>query len=317
MKQGTQYRQLSYEERIQIAILYKRGDSIRSIAQQLRRSPNTIGRELKEKQVRKQYIPKKAQHKTYWRRYRSKQNCMKVAMTKELSALIYEKLPLGWSPERIAGWATRQGYPVSKKAIYRYVKSRCLDRQLFWCRYYKKSGRKRGTILSMDREKRGLVIRPPLDTSGHWELDFIVSRQSSVVVLVMVDRYSRHTLIRRLARKTPALVLQALQSIKQHHSIKTITTDNDIVFATWKDMEAALMVPFYFCRPYHSWEKGLVENTNRWIRCYIPKKTDLATISNDEIHATEVFLNETPRQCLGFRTTTEVYYEDKKITRVS
>ncbi len=317
MKTGTRYQQLSYEERVQIATLHIRGDSIRSIAKRLERSPTTISRELKEKQVNQIYIPQKAQQKTYGRRYNAKRNCMKVAMSTTLSTLVHEKLPLGWSPERIAGWATRRGYPVSKKAVYKYVYSRCLESHLFWNQHHKKSGRKRGTILPSDKEKRSLSSRPPLESSGHWELDFIVSRQSAVVLMVLVDRYARHTLIRKLMHKTAPAVLRELEIIKRVHPIKTITTDNDIVFKNWKDMERILTTPFYFCRPYHSWEKGLVENTNRWIRCYIPKKTDLSTITDDQLRSIEIFLNETPRQCLGYRTSSEVYYEDIKITRVS
>ena len=87
MKRGTTFQQLCYEERIKIATLRERGHSIRSIATILGRSPNTISAELKEKQVKGIYVPKKAQHKTYWRRYRSKRDCMKVALSSELSRI--------------------------------------------------------------------------------------------------------------------------------------------------------------------------------------------------------------------------------------
>lgn len=100
--------------------------------------------------------------------------------------------------------------------------------------------------------------------------------------------------------------------IKKRYGIKTITTDNDIVFKNWKEMEKMLAVLFFFCQPYHSWEKGLVENTNRWIRCFVPKRKDLATVADEEIHAIEFFLNETPRQCLGYRTANEVLLEITK-----
>ena len=88
MKKETRYCQLSYEERVSIKTLLGQQVSIRQIARTLGRSPNTIGRELKEKQVKASYQAKKAQHKTYWRRYRSKRNCMKVAMSNELTHLV-------------------------------------------------------------------------------------------------------------------------------------------------------------------------------------------------------------------------------------
>lgn len=306
MEKGTRYGQLSYEERVKIEVLRLRGESSRSIAKALDRSPNTIARELREKRVHGVYTPKKAQHKTYWRRYLSKRNCLKVALNQELHHLVREKLLIGWSPERIAGYARRTGVPVSAKAVYKFVRSRCLERQLFWGRHKRKSGPKRGRCSFRDPGKKGLPLRPAVIGSGHVELDFIVSRQSSAVLLVLVDRYTRHTNIRRLTHKTHRWVLDVLRGIHRRCPLKNITTDNDIVFTRWKEMEDALSIPFFFTQPYHSWEKGLVENTNRWIRCFVPKRRDLATVTDDELRFIESFLNETPRQCLGYMTATEV-----------
>lgn len=170
MEKGTKYRQLSYEERIKIASFKEQGKGVRSIARILKRSPSVISREVQEKKVRGIYDPKKAQHKTYWRRYRSKRNCLKIALSKELSDLVYAKLPLGWSPERIAGYAKRQGYFISKKAVYKYVKSRCLERYLFWKKNKRKDGPRRGHISPKDQEKRLIEVRPKVNSSQHWEL---------------------------------------------------------------------------------------------------------------------------------------------------
>lgn len=295
MKKGTKYRQFSYEERIKIAVLKERGEGIRSIARILERSPSSICRELKEKKVKGIYEPRKAQHKTYWLRYRSKRSCLKISLSNNLSDLVYEKLPLGWSPERIAGYAKRQGYPVSKKAVYKYIKSRCLERYLFWQKNKKKGGSKKNHLSWQDREKRSLSLRPKINGTGHFELDFIVSRLSKSVLLVLVDRFSRKTIIRRLERKTHQRVLDVLWKIKKRYGLKTITTDNDIVFRNWKEMEKKLSFPFFFCQPYHSFEKGLVENTNRWIRSFVPKRSDLSLVTDDELRSIEFFLNETPR----------------------
>jgi len=306
MKNGTNYQQLSYEDRVKIETLLKRGESVRSIARTLGRSPNTIAREVREKKVKGKYVPKKAQHKTYVRRYWSKRDCMKVAMSPDLVRLVNEKLRLKWSPERIAGYARLNGTLLSKKAAYKYAKSRCLDRYFFWKRIKKKRGVKRGHHGPQDTAKRMVEMRPVILSSGHWELDFIVSRESAAVLMVMVDRWTRFTIILWLPRKTHASVLSALRSVKQKHRIATITTDNDIVFRGWQEIERTLSVPFYFARPFHSWEKGLVENTNRWIRTFVPKKTDLALVSRVQLRSATDFLNKTPRQCLGYRTAEEV-----------
>tara|TARA_B100000508_G_scaffold74109_1_gene57698 strand:+ start:7784 stop:8485 length:702 start_codon:yes stop_codon:yes gene_type:complete len=228
------YKQISYEERVQIEVLKRSGCGVREIARRLKRSPSTISRELKEKTVHGQYTPKKAQHKTYWRRYRSKRNCMKVAMSPPLIQLVHEKLEAGWSPERIAGYSTTS---VSKKAIYKYIKSRCLEHHLFWKKHRKRSGKKRKKAEHRDQTKRTIEQRPLVYAHGHWELDFIVSRHSSAVLLVMVDRHTRYVVIRKLARKTHQLVLGALAEISERYSVKTITTDNDIVFKKWPAMQ--------------------------------------------------------------------------------
>lgn len=317
MKKGTRYGQLSYEERISIKTLLGQGASIRSIASALGRSPNTIAREVKEKQVKGDYQPKKAQHKTYWRRYRSKRDCMKVALDTELIDLVMEKLALRWSPERIAGYAQRRGIVVSAKAIYKFIRSRCLERYLFWHRNRRRGGPKRSVQQHRDTLKRGTALRPVVSGSGHLELDFIVSRQSAAVLLVTVDRYTRKTLIYRLPHKTHRAVLGVLREMKTRYLIKTITTDNDLVFRRWQELERVLGIPFFFTQPYHSWEKGLVENTNRWIRTFLPKKRDLATVTDVELHLILAFLNETPRQCLGFRTAVEVELEEMRVNYLS
>lgn len=304
MRKGTNYQQLSYEERVSIETLLRRGLSMRSIARTLGRSPNTIARELREKQVQNTYRPRKAHHKTYVRRWRSKVNCMKVAMSPELTTLVRNEIG-HWSPERIAGYATRMGTPVSYKAVYKYIHSRALDHHLFWEKHRKKRGQKRGVRNPKDTAKRLLDSRPPVCTSGHWELDFIVSRKSKVVLLVLVDRWTRYTLVRKLYRKTHAAVHRALVRIKQKHHLCTITTDNDIVFKNWPQLER-VSAPFYFAHPYHSWEKGLVENTNRWIRTVVPKRSDIALVTKRQLTSIDSLLNKTPRQCLGYRTAEEV-----------
>ena len=236
---------------------------------------------------------------------------MKVAMSNELTDLVMEKLPLRWSPERIAGYAKRKGLAVSAKAIYKYIGSRCLERYLFWRRNHRRGGPKRSAHQHRDSLKRRLANRPAVTGSGHWELDFIVSRQSPAVLLVVVDRYSRKTLIYPLKHKTHRALLGVLREIKIKYLVKTVTTDNDLVFRRWQKLEQVINTPFFFTQPYHSWEKGLVENTNRWIRTFVPKRRDLATVTGAELHSIKVFLNETPRQCLSYKTAEEVELEQR------
>ena len=95
-------------------------------------------------------------------------------------------------------------------------------------------------------------------------------------------------------------------SLLDDYTVRTITTDNDIGFGKWPTLEKRLQSTVYFCHPYHSWEKGLVENCNRWLREFIPKKTDLQSISPDFLSELENYFNHKPRECLAGRTAHEV-----------
>lgn len=303
----AQYHHLSYEERVELAVLRRQGVSMRRIARILGRSSNTISRELREKRVKGRYAPKKAQHKTYWRRYRSKRDCMKVAINGWLSHTVPEKLRMGWSPERIAGWCTKEGHPVSKSSVYRYVDSRCLERYLFSRKYPRKGGKRRHRSGVAHDGRKFIDVRPPFrNESGHYEADFIVSGENAASLLVIVDRYTRRVRIKKLPNRKHALIVRAFCEMFEGIRVKTLTLDNDVSFARWRELEHTLKTAIYFTHPYHSWEKGLVENTNRWVRLFVPKRTDVAGVSDDTLSSAEQYLNETPRQCLNYRTAAEM-----------
>jgi len=301
------YTHLTYEERVEIGVLKRQRLSIREIAKTLGRSPNTISRELQERKVKGRYIPKKAQFKAYIRRYRAKRDCMKVALDTWLTRAVFEKLEKGWSPERIAGWTTNEGHPVSTRSVYRFVHSRCLERYLFRRRYRRKSGRKSHRAEVCTDGRKFVDTRPSFRIeSGHYEADFIVSSHNTCSLLVVVDRYTRYTRIRRIPNRKHVTVSHAFESIFAGVRVKTLTLDNDISFAHWRELERLLYTKIYFTHPYCSWEKGLVENTNRWIRLFVPKRSNIQQTTNEKLHEAHTYLNEIPRQCLGFKTATEV-----------
>ena len=134
-----------------------------------------------------------------------------------------------------------------------------------------------------------------------------------VAILVAVDTLSKRTLIELLPNRTKQELSRALRRMFDGVAVKTILTDNDIAFTYWTHFEQLLGAPFYFTHPYHSWEKGLVENTNKWIRHFIPKKTDLSTVTKETLVQVLTYLNERPRQVLGYRTANEVYLEQLTI----
>ena len=297
------YKQLTYEERIQIDLLYRNGVSIRGIGRLLERSPNTISRELREKKVKGIYLPKKAHQKTYQRRYLSKRSCMKVSMDPYLSKFVDTHIRLNWSPQRMSGYLSLCGYNVSTKAIYRFVYRRSLDSYLIYHNSKRKQRRHKAQWLD---GRQYIEKRPQVHTSGHYEADFIMSSHNQVSLLVVVDRHTRHTKIERIPNRKHAVVTRAFSRLFQDINVKTLTLDNDISFSHWKFLERELNTTIYFTHPYCSWEKGLVENTNRWIRLFVPKRSDIALAADSDIQNALYYLNEIPRQCLGYRTAEEL-----------
>src|SRR5207237_5170390 len=83
----------------------------------------------------------------------------------------------------------------------------------------------------------------------------------------------------------------------------SITYDNGSENIEHETLNEDFDLKSYFCEPYHSWEKGMVENTNGLIRRFIPKATPLATLPQGLIVQLENWLNDRPRKVLQFRTT--------------
>ena len=297
---------MKFEERFCIETLRTAGIAIRRIAEFLGRSPNTVSREIAKNMVSGWYDAKKANHKAYFKRWRSKRQCLKVALDRFLTRFVEEKLRKKWSPKQMSGYLRREyGMKCSSKAIYKFAVSRGLEHLLFWGWNNHKGGRKRYTYNTEKDGRKYIEERPELSLSGHFEMDFIVSKQSTWSLFVVVDRVTKDTFVRKIPNRKRDTVSVALSEMFSGVSIKSITTDNDIAFGHWKELETLLNTQIYFTHPYHSWEKGLVENTNRWIRCFVPKRRDIGTVTQEEIEKILSFLNDRPRECIGFRTARE------------
>ena len=146
---------------------------------------------------------------------------------------------------------------------------------------------------------------------GDWEADTIVSREHKDVMISMVDRYSKFTLIGMAKDKSAHNVsrkMLALLSRKQDKAV-TITSDNGTEFAMHKRVSKWLNLDYYFCHPYSSWERGLNENTNGLIRQYVPKGKPFNHLNRDRLKQIARNLNHRPRKTLGFKTPYEVFHE--------
>jgi IS30 family transposase len=302
------YEHLKDEERFCIEKMYRAGSAIRRIAEFLGRSVNTISREIRKHSVKGVYDAIKAKQKSSAIRWRAKEQCLKVAMSSFLCMFVEEKLEKKWSPKQISGYLKKELEIIcSAKAIYKFAESRGLDHLLFWGWNNCKGGRKRNHWKTAQDGRKYIDERPERTETGHIELDFIVSKESSWVLLVAVDFLAKRTWVRKLPNRKRSTIRAALSRMFHGVELKSITTDNDIAFTCWRELEVLLNTPIYFTHPYHSWEKGLVENTNRWIRCFVPKRRDIETVTQEELDKIHAFLNDRPRECIGFRSPREYY----------
>ncbi|OHD85708.1 MAG: hypothetical protein A3J39_05920 [Sulfuricurvum sp. RIFCSPHIGHO2_12_FULL_44_8] len=303
---------MSFEERFTIEVMYRKDTEIRSIAEFLGRSPNTVSREIQKHSVNGEYDASKAKQKSQAERWRAKEQCLKVAMNSFLCVFVEERLgkPYRWSPKQISGYLKRElNIICSSKAIYKFAENRCLEHLLFWGWNKHKSCRKRGYWKTPKDGRKYIEERPLPNELGHFEMDFIVSKESPWVLLVVVDRVAKRTWVRKLPNRKRDTIRAALSSMFHGVTLRSITTDNDLAFTCWRELEVLLNTSIYFTHPYHSWEKGLVENTNRWIRCFVPKRRDIESVTEEELKEIHTFLNDRPRECIGFKSPTSYYYQ--------
>jgi transposase, IS30 family len=308
---------LSNEERFCIEKMCRVDDSFGKISRTLGRGLSTVSEEVNSNGGREKYRAKEAIRRAYWKQYRKKRNCNKVALDSHLSKFVERKLSVGWSPGSISARLEIQSglRYASEKSIRKFIKKRSgLERYLFWNRNDCKGGRKReNKIYLTDPDRKFIEERPiwALFSYGHWEIDFIVSKHNPWVLLVCVEKWSKLIKLAILPNRNNDLVNETTQQLLSGYTVNTLTTDNDIGFGRWKELEIKLGTKIYFCRPFHSWEKGLVENSNRWLREFIPKKTDLKSISSEFLNDIEMYFNNKPRECLHGFTPHEIMMKNE------
>lgn len=308
---------LSDEERFCIEKMLQAGKSLAEIGRTLGRGKSTVSEEVNEYGSRKKYRAETAIRKSKLKQYRKKRNCNKVACDGHLLKFVEKKLNAGWSPGSIsARLETQSGLSyASEKSIRKFIKKRPgLERFLFWHRNDHKGGPKRKNDIFLSDPDRKFIEQRPIWAFfeyGHWEVDFVVSKWNSFVLLVLVEKWSKIIKLALLPNRNNDLVNETIARFLSGNTIKTLTTDNDIGFGKWKNLETRLGARIYFCHPYHSWEKGLVENSNRWIREFIPKKTDLKSVPLEFLNQIEMYFNNKPRECLQGFTSHEIMMKNE------
>jgi len=318
---GTNYDQLSLEERCQVASLRAAGCSIRQIAADLDRSASTIARELKRNAGNiVGYKPSHAQERTKARRWKGSRLERDAQLREEvLSALRY-----GWSPEQACAWLERKygRHVISPESIYRFVHAQIARHNDFsWRRFLPRGkaqrgwrGRKGGSSALHIKNRVSIAERPSTAadrrTPGHWEGDLIGFSNHAHNILALQERSSRVLIAVRAptkeATKIANTIARLLRSLPKPLR-QTITFDNGTEFAQ-HHMLHAIDLETFFCDPYSPWQKGGVENAIGRVRRYIPRKTDLDLLSDKKLADIVRDYNNTPRKCLDWFTPAELFW---------
>jgi IS30 family transposase len=311
---------LTRDERCQIYAHKSSGLSVRKIAKMLDIHPSTVSREFKRNSGGRGYRYKQADELAKERR----RNASSVArvVTLKVIQLITEMLKTTYaSPVQIAGrLKLEHDISISHETIYRVILEDRLKKgtlylllrrkgKKLWRRKPKTSGR--GLIPN----RRDISTRPAVaglkEEVGHLEIDTIVGANHKGVILSVVDKATKFTVLELLSAGTAELVTEAL--IRRISELKasgltmsTITADNGKEFAKHGEVSQALEVDFFFARPYRSCDRGLNEHTNGLVRQFLPKKTDFTIITHEQVAHIEWILNNRPRKSLNFKTPVEV-----------
>ena len=314
---------LTLREREEISRGLVSGLSLRCIATQLSRSPSTISREVARNGGLKQYRASEAD-KAAWDRAPRPKPC-KLAQHPMLKRMVAAKLKMNWSPKQIDGWLKRQ-YPndenkhVSHETIYRslFIQARgVLKKEL---QRYLRTQRaiRRSKHHSIKNEGLGKICnvvsireRPASvedrAVPGHWEGDLIAGAGNSYIA-TLVERQTRYVMLVKVTGRDTETVITAL--IKHARKLptelyKSLTWDRGKEMADHQRFTLATDIDVYFCDPQSPWQRGSNENTNRLLRQYFPKRTNLSVHSQRKLNAVARQLNERPRETLDFETPAE------------
>lgn len=326
-------RSLSLSEREEISRGLVAGRSLRAIAAELGRAPSTISREVGRGGGRDRYRGTVSDQAAWDRALRPKR--CKLACYPALRRTVSRKLRRSWSPEQIAGWLKR-GFPdgeqhrVSHETIYKslFIQARGVLKKELLEHLRAKRTIRRSRHASLKRDGLG-QIKDAISISerpasvedravpGHWEGDLISGVRNSHIV-TLVERQSRYVILAKVTNKDTASVVTAL--IKQARKLprelyQSLTWDRGKELADHRRFTLATEVEVYFCDPQSPWQRGTNENTNRLLRQYLPKGTDLSLHSQAKLSAIARQLNERPRKTLMYQTPAEMFAERVAATR--
>jgi IS30 family transposase len=311
---------LTLSEREDISRGIASGSSIREIVAGLSRAASTVSREVARHGGRSEYRASEADSEAWDSALRPKL-CL-LAVHEQLREIVVSKLILDWSPEQVSGWLKSQ-YPkdeslrVSHETIYRslFIQARGVlkkelighlrsKRRIRRSQQASKSGHAKGQIVDAISIRERPAEIEDRAIPGHWEGDLISGTKNSHIV-TLVERHSRFTTLIKVPSKETAVVVDALSRHIRNLPAslrRSLTWDRGHEMAQHKTFTVATDVKVYFCDPQSPWQRGTNENTNRLLRQYLPKKTDLSLHTQEELDEIALRLNQRPRKTLEFQT---------------
>ena len=309
------YTHLTREQRYQLESLLKAGQSQADVARILNRHPSTISRELRRNRPRghRWYT---AVHAHAMARKRAKK-CANAPRVEPWSwRIAIEGLREGWSPEEICGRLRLQRcFAISHMTIYRRVRIDKMEGGGLWrhlrCRKPRYMRRGDGRLRVRPLDGKSIDQRPQIiesrATFGHWEGDTMLDTELRSALVTLAERKSRYVLAAKISRRSAVLTRRAINRLLEPCKplAQTLTVDNGKEFSD----HAKLTLDCYFARPFASWERGTVENTNGLLRQYFPRSRKLTGVRSDDVQLAVDKLNHRPRKCLNYRTPNEVFME--------
>ncbi|SIO40922.1 IS30 family transposase [Nitrosomonas cryotolerans] len=311
------YKQLAREQRYQISGLKKAGLSQSQIADEVGVHKSTISREFRRNKGRRGWHPKQAQELQDERR-KNYANAQRHSLLEwaEVERLIRQDMSPEQASQRLA---LEGGLPISHESIYLHIYTdkrrggdlwRHLRCQKPRRKRYASGQERRGTI----KNRIGIDERPVIveqkSRIGDWEGDTVIGKNHPGALVTLAERKSRYILAAQVPNKHASGVTAAVTRLLRPHKGKcyTMTFDNGKEFAEHQTIAAELNADVYFAHPYHSWERGLNENSNGLLRQYFPKGMELVEAIQEQVQWAVDRLNHRSRKVLGFRTPFEVFF---------
>ena len=319
------YTHLSFEERETLSLGLSQGQSLRTMAAVLGRSPSSVSREHARNATRGQPYRACTAHSLATVRSRHPRRPRKL-LDPWLWRYVRTGLTRGCSPEQIAG-RLRHEYPddmrkrLSAETIYvaLYVLPRGTLRSelLAALRQARKARRPRarGTDRRGQIPNMTPIAERPADVAtrtvpGHWEGDLIKGARNASAVGSLVERTTRLVILARLDGTDAESARQGFTRKLKHVPTplrKTLTYDRGKEMAEHERLAQRLAIQVFFADPHSPWQRGTNENTNGLLRQYLPKGTDLSGYTQRELNSIAHRLNTRPRKCLDWATPWEVF----------